>query len=65
MKTFQEYQAQISELQELTAAGRGREITAARKKVIALIREHGLTIAVVPKKTSATCRRPLTTIVAK
>lgn len=65
LKTFQKYQAQISELHGLTAAGRGREITAARKKVIALIRKHGLTIADVPKRTGAMRRKQLTTIAGK
>lgn len=45
MKTYQEYQVQIAELQKLAAAAREKETAAAREKATALMREHGLTVA--------------------
>lgn len=65
MKTFEEYSALIAELHELSAAGRVREIAAARKKVIALIREHGLTLADPAERTSLKQKYPITTVVTE
>lgn len=59
MDTFQEYLALIAELHGLAAAGRGREAAAARKKVIAMIREHGLTIGSPAERTRWKRKKPL------
>jgi DNA-binding protein H-NS len=42
MKTYQEYQVQIVELQKLADAARAKETAAAREKIAAIMREHGL-----------------------
>lgn len=54
MKTYKEYQAQIAELQKLSDAARAKEIAAAREKVAALMRQHGLTAADLLGKTGST-----------
>lgn len=65
MKTYQEYQAQIAELQKLANAAREKETAAAREKVTALMRAHGLTVADLSGKTSSKGRKPRTTVSAK
>jgi DNA-binding protein H-NS len=45
MKTYQEYQVQIAELQKLADAARAKETAAAREKIAAIMREHGLKYA--------------------
>lgn len=65
MKTYQEYQAEIEELQKLAAAAREKETAAAREKVTALMREHGLTVADLSEKTRAKSGRPRTAVAAK
>lgn len=65
MKTYQEYQAEIAELQKLAASAREKEFAAAREKVAALMREHGLTVADLSAKTGSKGGKPRTTVAAK
>jgi DNA-binding protein H-NS len=45
MTTYQEYQKKIGELQALAEAARKEELSAAKEKITAIMREHGLTLA--------------------
>lgn len=45
MSTYQEYAAQIAELQSLAEAARKAEIAGAKEKIVAIMREYGLTLA--------------------
>lgn len=65
MKTYQEYQAKIAELQKLADAAREKETAVAREQITALMREHGLTVADLIGKTSAKSVKPRTTVAAK
>jgi DNA-binding protein H-NS len=65
MKTYQEYQAQIAELQKLAAAARERETSAAREQIAALMREHGLTAADLGNGSSNKSGKPRAAVPAK
>jgi DNA-binding protein H-NS len=45
MTTYQEYKAKIAELENLAETARKNEITQAKEKVNAIMREYGLTVA--------------------
>jgi len=45
MTTYQEYKTKIAELESLAESARKNEISAAKEKVMAIMREYGLTIA--------------------
>jgi len=45
MTTYQEYKAKIAELENLAESARKNEISQAKEKVAAIMREHGLTVA--------------------
>lgn len=65
MKTYQEYQDQIAELQKLAAAAREKETAAAREKITNLMREHGLTVADLSGKTGNKGGKAHTAVAAK
>jgi len=45
MTTYQEYKAKIAELENLAETARKDEISQAKEKVAAIMREYGLTVA--------------------
>ncbi|TFW13831.1 H-NS histone family protein [Duganella callida] len=45
MTTYQEYKAKIAELENLAENARKNEITEAKEKIAAIMRDYGLTIA--------------------
>ena len=45
MTTYQEYQAKIAELQNLAESARRDELSSAKDRIAAIMREHGLTLA--------------------
>lgn len=45
MTTYQEYKEKIAELENLAESARKNEISTAKEKVMAIMREYGLTIA--------------------
>ncbi|MES2261167.1 MAG: H-NS histone family protein [Pseudomonadota bacterium] len=45
MTTYQEYQAKIAELQNLAESARKAELSDAKEKIAAIMRETGLTLA--------------------
>lgn len=65
MKTYQEYQTQIAELQKLSDAARAKETAAAREKIAALMREHGLKFADLAAPTKGKGGKPRTSVPAK
>jgi DNA-binding protein H-NS len=44
MTTYQEYKAKIAELENLAESARKNEVTQAKEKVFAIMREYGLTV---------------------
>ena len=45
MTTYQEYKAKIAELENLAESARKNEVTQAKEKIFAIMREYGLTVA--------------------
>lgn len=45
MTTYQEYKAKIAELENLAETARKNEITEAKEQVLAIMRQHGLSLA--------------------
>lgn len=43
--TYQDYKAQIAELQQKAEQARRQEIAAAREQILSIMREYGLTVA--------------------
>jgi DNA-binding protein H-NS len=65
MKTYQEYQTQIAELQKMADAARAKETAAAREKIAALMREHGLKSADLLSPAKAKSGKPPALVPAK
>ncbi|MCW2858270.1 MAG: histone family protein nucleoid-structuring protein [Marmoricola sp.] len=65
MTTYNEYIAQIAELQKLAEAARQKETAAAREQIAALMREHGLTVSDLAGKKISNAVQPRGTVAAK
>jgi len=65
MATYQEYQKQIAQLQELAGKARAEEIAQARKRIKALMDENGLTAADLEEPTSKKSTKTKNAVAAK
>jgi DNA-binding protein H-NS len=65
VKTYQQYQLQIAELQKLADAARAKETVTAREQITALMREHGLKLADLSIKANGKREKPHTEVPAK
>lgn len=62
MTTYQEYKAKIAELENLAESARKNEMSAAKEKISAIMRDYGLTLADlggVDKSKSTKSRAPV------
>lgn len=65
MTTYNDYQKQIAELQRLAEDARKNEITSAKEKIFAIMREHGLTLADLGPAHKASAAKPHKAVAVK
>jgi hypothetical protein len=60
MTTYQEYKAKIAELENLAESARKNEVTQAKEKVFAIMREYGLTVGRSGRRAKVKTSKPRT-----